>query len=75
MHFLKRSDMATHTFTCKQAIPAFTPPPRSVTAFWLVLSLRSHGGQKAGSTWWLATYRNKVTLPGVETGHGHPSPD
>jgi len=28
--------MATHSFTCKQAIPAFTPQPYSITAFCLV---------------------------------------
>jgi len=27
MHFLKRSGMATHSFACKQAIPAFTHWP------------------------------------------------
>jgi len=32
MHFLKRSDMAIHSFTCKQAMPAFTPQPQSITA-------------------------------------------
>jgi len=37
MHFLKRSDTATHSFTCKQVIPAFTPQPQSITALWLVL--------------------------------------
>jgi len=36
--------MATHSFTCKQAIPAFTPHPQIITAFWLVLILPSHGG-------------------------------
>jgi len=29
---------------CKQAIPAYIPPPQSITAFWLVLILPSHGG-------------------------------
>jgi len=36
--------MATHSFTCKQATPAFTPQPQTVTALWLVLILPSHGG-------------------------------
>jgi len=44
MHFLKRSDMETHSFTRKQAIPAFTPQPQSITARWLVLILPSNGG-------------------------------
>ena len=39
-YFLKRSDIATHSFTCKQAIPVFTPHPQSITAVWLVLILR-----------------------------------
>jgi len=36
--------MATHSFTCKQAIPAFTLLPQSIAALWLVLILPSHGG-------------------------------
>jgi len=36
--------MATHSFTCKQAIPAFSPLPQSITALCLVLILPSHGG-------------------------------
>ena len=44
MHFLKRLDMATHSFTCKQAIPAFTPQPQRITALWLLFILPSHGG-------------------------------
>ena len=53
MHFLKRSesDMATHSFTGKQAITAFTPQPQNITALWLVLILPSNGGWKAESTW------------------------
>jgi len=51
MHFLKRADMATHSFAGKQAIPAFTPQPQSITALCLVLILPCHGGQKAESTW------------------------
>jgi len=43
MHFVKRSDMATHSFTCKQAIPAFTHQPQSITTLWLVLILPSQG--------------------------------
>ena len=43
--------MATHSFTCKQAIPAFAPQPQSITALWLVVILLSHGGQKFESTW------------------------
>jgi len=43
--------MATHSFACTQAIPAFTPQPQSITALWLVLILPSHGGLKAESTW------------------------
>jgi len=35
MHFPKRSDMATHSFTCKQAVPVFTPQPQSIAAVWL----------------------------------------
>jgi len=27
--------MATHSFTCKQAIAAFTPQPQSITTLWL----------------------------------------
>jgi len=26
--------MATHSFACTQAIPAFTPQPQSITALW-----------------------------------------
>ena len=51
--------MATHSFTCKQAIPAFTPQPQSITALWLVLILPSHGGWKAESTW-VASYVPKL---------------
>jgi len=47
MHFPNRSDMATHSFTCKQALTAFNPQPQSIEALWLVLILPSHGGQKA----------------------------
>jgi len=36
--------MATHSFSCKQAIPAFTPQLQSITTLWLVLILPSHGG-------------------------------
>ena len=35
MHFLKRSDMAIHSFTCKQA---FTPQPQHITARPLVVT-------------------------------------
>jgi len=52
--------MATHSFTCKQAIPAFTPKPQSITASWLVLILPSRGGRRLSQPWWLVTYRNKV---------------
>jgi len=75
MHFLTRSDMATHSFTCNQAIPAFTPQPQSIT-IWLVLILPStEGRRRLSRPWWLVTitYRNKVTPPEVEPGHGHPS--
>ena len=53
--------MATHSFTCKQAIPAFTPQPQSITAFWLVLILPSTEGRRLSQPGWLVTYRNKVT--------------
>jgi len=43
-HFPKRSDMATRSFNCRQAIPAFTSQPQSITALWLVLILPTHGG-------------------------------
>jgi len=43
--------MATHSFAGKQAIPAFTPQPQSITALCLVLILPCHRGQKAESTW------------------------
>jgi len=33
LHFLKRSDMTTHSFTCKQSIPAFTPSHRASSLF------------------------------------------
>jgi len=33
-----------NSFTCKQAIPAFTPQPQSMTDMWLVLVLPFHGG-------------------------------
>jgi len=44
MHFLKRLDTTTHSFACKQAIPAFIPQAQSITALWLVLILPSHRG-------------------------------
>jgi len=36
--------MATDSFTCKQAVAAYTPQPQSITVLWLVLILSSHGG-------------------------------
>jgi len=45
--------MATHSVTCKQALPALTPQLHSITAVWLVLFLPSHGG-------WLVIYRNSA---------------
>jgi len=30
--------MATHSFTCKHVIPAFTPQPQHITALWLIYS-------------------------------------
>jgi len=71
MHFLKRSGMTTHSFTCDQATSAFTAQPQSITALWVVLILPSHGGQKAESTW-VAGW-NKVLPSEVEPGHGRPS--
>jgi len=42
--FPKCSGMATLSFTCKHAMPAFTPQLQSITALWLVLILLSHRG-------------------------------
>jgi len=36
--------MATHSVTCKQAMPAFTPQLQSINALWLILILPSHAG-------------------------------
>ena len=59
--------MVTHSFTCKQAIRAFTPQPQSMTALWLVLILPCYGGYKAESTYrWLVTFRNNMPPPEVE---------
>ena len=54
---LKRPDMATHSFTSKQAIPVFTPQPQSITGLCLVLILPSHGGYRrlSRSDGWLHT--------------------
>ena len=54
-------------------MPALIPQPQSITALWPVLILPSHGGRRLSRPRWLVTYRNKVPLPGVEPGHGHPS--
>jgi len=65
--------MATHSFICRQAIPAFTPQPQSITALWLVLIYRITEGRRLSQHRWLVTYRNKVPSPAVEPGHGYPS--
>ena len=66
--------MATHSFTCKQAIPAFTPQPQSITALWLVLILPSHGEyRRLSRPGWLVTYlkcRPRESNPDTVT---HPS--
>jgi len=38
--------MATHSFTCKKAMPAFTPQPQSITVFWVVIILPSAEGRR-----------------------------
>ena len=67
--------MATHCFTCKQAISAVTPQVQSITVLWLLLILRYRltEGRRLSRPGWLVTYRNKVPTPGVEPGHCHPS--
>jgi len=53
--------MATHSFTCKQAIPAFTPQPQSITALWLeYLFYHPTEGRRLRRPLWLITYRNKM---------------
>jgi len=58
--------MPTHSFTCKQAIPAFTAQPQSITALWLVYSLyRPTEGRRLSRPGWLVTCRKyKSDAPG-----------
>ena len=46
-----RSDMDHTVLSANYTMPAFTPQPQSITAFWLVLILPTHKGKKAESTW------------------------
>jgi len=39
-----RSDMGHTVLPANYTMPAFTPQPQNITAFWLVLILPSHGG-------------------------------
>jgi len=48
---LMHSDMDHTVLPANYTMPAFTPQPQSITALWLVITLPSHGGQKAESTW------------------------
>jgi len=41
---LMRSDMDHTVLPANYTMPAFTPQPQSITAFWLVHILPSHGG-------------------------------
>jgi len=41
---LMRSDKDHTILPANYTMPAFTPKPQSITAFWLVLILPSHGG-------------------------------
>jgi len=61
---LRYGNMATwqHSFTCKRAIPAFTPQPQSINALWLVLILPPTEGRRLSLLRWLVTYRNKVSV-------------
>jgi len=43
-NYLFKALSNTHSFTCIQAIPAFTPQPQSITALSLALILPSHRG-------------------------------
>jgi len=53
--------MATHSFTCKQVIPAFTLQPQSITAQLADISFdRPMEGRRLSRLRWLVTYRNKV---------------
>ena len=69
--------MATHSFTCKQTIPAFTSQPQSITALWLVLILPSHERKTADVTW-VAGYITKIKChpprPGSRTLTQSPIP-
>ena len=47
---LMRSDMDHTILPANYTMPAFTPQLQSITAFWLVLILPSHGRYKAEST-------------------------
>jgi len=58
--------MATHSFTCKQAIPAFTPQLHSITALGWYSFYHPMEGKRLSRTVWLVTYRNEVSHPEVE---------
>jgi len=67
MHF---PDVATHSFTCKEAIPAFTASRTASLPFaWYSF----YHPKRLSRSGWLVTYRNKVPPLAVEPGHGHPS--
>ena len=68
-----RSDMDHTVLPANYTMPAFTPQPQSITATWLVLIYRPTDCRRLSRPGWLVTYRNKVSPPGVEPGHGHPS--
>jgi len=61
--------MATHSFTCKQAI--YLPlllSRRASPPFGWYLFYRSTQGRRLSRPGWLVTYRNKVTPTTVEPG-------
>jgi len=64
--------MTTHSFSCKQAIPAFTPQLQSITAFGWYSFYRPTEGRRLSPPGLLVTYQNKVLPPAVEPGYGDP---
>ena len=71
--FSKASQIWQHSFTCKQAIPTFTPSHRASPPFGCRSFYHPTEGRRLSWPVCLVTYRNEVLPPGVESGHGHPS--
>jgi len=52
--------MATHSFTCKQAIPTFTPSRKASPPFGWYSFYCPTEGRRLSRSGWLVTFRNKV---------------